>query len=234
MLTVDFDRLGVGANDLVLDAGCGEGRHSFECFARGARVYSLDMDMESVRKARYTLAYMLRSKQAPEDGGYLTHIGDTLNLPFRNETFDHVICSEVMEHVDDDYRACGELTRVLKTGGTIAITIPTTISECIYGAITYEYFTSPGGHVRIYFPKKISQIMRENGLDIYDIGFKHSFHTLYWMIRCVVGLHLDAHPFTRMYHTFLTYAMKSKLLGRIEDFFDYFFPKSLVLYAIKR
>jgi hypothetical protein len=123
---------------------------------------------------------------------------------------------------------------VLKKGGTIAITIPTYISEFLYDALTYEYFTSPGGHVRKYFPKKISNIMRKNGLEIYNIGFKHSFHTIYWLIRCVVGLHLDAHPLTKLYRSFLTYSMSSRFMERMEAFFDNFFPKSLVLYAVKR
>ena len=76
--------------------------------------------------------------------------------------------------------------------------------------------------------------MRRNGLDIYDIGFKHSFHTIYWLIRCVVGLHLESHPITKRYRSFLTYTMSSRFMERMETFFDNFFPKSLVLYAVKR
>ena len=234
MLTVDFDRLGVSPSDLLLDAGCGEGRHSFESISRGARVWSLDMDMESVRKARYVLAHLMNDRKIFNESGYLVLIGDTLNLPFENETFDRIICSEVMEHVVDDDLACRELSRVLKTSGTIAITVPTYFSEQIYDLLTYEYFTSPGGHVRKYLPKKIAAIMKSNSLEIYGIGFKHSFHTIYWLIRCVVGLHSDNHPITRVYHSFLTRIMHSKLMKRIEGFFDYFFPKSMVLYALKR
>ncbi len=145
MLTVEFDLLGVREGDLMLDAGCGEGRHSFECIARGARVCSMDMDMESLRKARYTLAYMKTSRQAHRNGAYLCQIGDALNLPFRGGTFDRIICSEVMEHVSDDYRACGELARVLKKGGRIAITVPTFISELAFDALTCDISLPPVG-----------------------------------------------------------------------------------------
>ncbi len=234
MLTVDFDLLGVREGDLMLDAGCGEGRHSFECIARGARVCSMDMDMESLRKARYTLAYMKTSRQAHRNGAYLCQIGDALNLPFRGGTFDRIICSEVMEHVSDDYRACGELARVLKKGGRIAITVPTFISELAFDALTCEYFTSPGGHIRKYVPRRLAGILRENGLEVYGVGFKHSLHTIYWMIRCVVGLHLNDQPFTRGYRRFLTLGMGSRFMERVEAFFDHFFPKSIVLYAVKR
>ena len=51
LLTVDLERLEVGPGDLVLDAGCGEGRHCFGCLERGARVIGLDLDLPSMRDA---------------------------------------------------------------------------------------------------------------------------------------------------------------------------------------
>jgi cyclopropane fatty-acyl-phospholipid synthase-like methyltransferase len=51
LLTVDLERLDVRAGDLVLDAGCGEGRHCFGCLERGARVVGLDLDFDSLRLA---------------------------------------------------------------------------------------------------------------------------------------------------------------------------------------
>ena len=49
LLTVDLARLDVRPGQLVLDAGCGEGRHCFGCLERGARVVGLDLDFESLR-----------------------------------------------------------------------------------------------------------------------------------------------------------------------------------------
>ncbi|MBN1533067.1 MAG: class I SAM-dependent methyltransferase [Spirochaetes bacterium] len=233
MLTVDFDRLGVRENDLVLDAGCGFGRHSLEYLRRGACVFSMDMDWESLLKTRYVLAE-LGLQTGRDSRGFVVHSGDALNLPFRDETFDRIICAEVMEHVSDDYRACSELTRVLKKNGRIAITVPTFFSEVIYDCLTFEYFATPGGHVRKYLPKTLVKIMRQNGLEIYGIGFKHAFHTIWWMIRCVVGLHNCDHPITRGYHRFLHLGLYSNLMRRLERFSNYFFPKSIVVYAWKR
>jgi ubiquinone/menaquinone biosynthesis C-methylase UbiE len=233
MLTVDFDRLGVRDGHVVLDAGCGFGRHSLEFVSRGARVYSMDMDMDSLRKTRFSLTEMKKHIKG-RSMQYLVHSGDALNLPFKDESFDRIICSEVMEHVRDDNLACRELTRVLKRNGRIAITVPTVFSEHLYDLLTYEYYTSPGGHIRRYYPKELAAIMRNNGLEIYGVGFKHAYHTIWWMIRSVVGLHLGEHPVTKAYHRFLHLGLYSNMMRKIESFLDYFFPKSVVIYAWKK
>ncbi|MGQ9842781.1 MAG: class I SAM-dependent methyltransferase [Spirochaetota bacterium] len=233
MLTVDFDLLTVQDGNVSLDAGCGLGRHSFEFVARGSNVFSMDMDMDCVRRTRFTLVHMRDTGQSKQGARFQVLVGDALNLPFRENTFDRIICSEVMEHVSDDNKACSELTRVLKPGGLIAITVPTYISELIYDTLTYEYFTSPGGHIRKYIPKKLAHIMEQNGLTIYAIDFRHSFHTIYWLIRCVVGLHLENQFFTQRYRNFLTRTLFSPFMQKVERFFDNFFPKSIILYAQK-
>jgi len=233
MLTVDFDRLGVREGDIALDAGCGFGRHSLEFISRGAQVYSMDMDMDSLRKTRFSLTEM-KKQIRNHDIRYFVHSGDALNLPFKDGSFDRIICSEVMEHVRDDDLACRELTRVLKKNGRIAITVPTIFSEHVYDLLTYEYYTSPGGHIRKYRPKELAAIMRRNGLEIYGVGFKHAYHTVWWMIRSVVGLHLSDHPVTKAYHRFLHLGLYSNLMRKIESFLDYFFPKSVVIYAWKK
>lgn len=234
MLTVDFDLLGVKKDNLALDAGCGLGRHSLEFMKRGAVVFSMDLDMESLRKTRFLLAQFHEQLYPGTPRRFTVHSGDALRLPFRDNTFDRIICSEVMEHVDDDRAACAELTRVLKRGGMIAITVPTIFSEIIYDALTYEYFTSPGGHIRKYFPKQLAKIMQDCGLEVYGVGHRHSFHTIWWMIRSVVGLHLNEHPITKGYHKFLHMGLFSNFMRRVEKFFNYFFPKSLVIYAWKK
>ena len=48
MLTVDFDRLGVGVDTKVIDVGCGAGRHTFEAFRRGADVVGFDQSVSDL------------------------------------------------------------------------------------------------------------------------------------------------------------------------------------------
>ena len=232
MLTVEFDRLNIRKDDVVLDSGCGHGRHSREFAARGARVCSMDLDMASLEKTRELLVH--DADRRAGTGGFMVLSGDALKLPFRDGTFDSIVCAEVLEHVSDDGKACRELARVLKKNGRLAITVPTYFSEAIYDALTYEYFSTPGGHVRKYLPGRLAAMVRESGLEIYHVDFRHSFHTLWWIIRSVVGLHLGDHPFTRAYHRFLFLTMASPLMSRLERIFDYFTPKSMIIYSWKK
>ncbi len=227
MLTVSLDRLGVGAGDWLLDAGCGGGRHSFGALDRGAHVVGLDLDLEGLRLARAGIAARRREERVV--GGVLQ--GDVFSLPFRDGRFDRVICSEVMEHVHDYPAALRELTRVLRPGGTMGITIPTATSEQLYLHLTRHYFESPGGHIRIFQPRTLATAMAECGLTVDGVGFAHSLHTPYWALRSQLGLHDETPGPVWRYRRFLMYAGNSPMWRAIERLLDWVCPKSLILYG---
>ena len=231
MLTVDFRRLPLRKKDLVLDAGCGEGRHTFHCFRNNCSILGMDLDKKSLLKARWVLGEM--KKRNDGNGRFLFLRGDALGFPFRSETFDKIICAEVIEHVRDDRWGVAELARILKRGGKIAITVPTTMTERIYKRLSDEYFRTPGGHIRIVNPKEMARCMESNGLRVYAVSFAHSFHTPYWMLRCIVGLHDEKARIPALYRKFLHLALFSKPLRISEKICNYFFPKSIILYAQK-
>ncbi len=55
--------------------------------------------------------------------------GDATKLPFADGTFDRVVTSEVLEHIQDDVGAIAELARVLKPGGTLGVTVPCMVAR---------------------------------------------------------------------------------------------------------
>lgn len=231
LLTVDLERLEIRTGDRVLDAGCGEGRHCFGALERGAHVVGLDLDRASLRARSNALR-----DRAEERGslGAMIH-GNTFRLPFANETFDKVICSEVMEHVHDYRGAVRELARVTRPDGMLAVTIPTATSERLYLRVGDDYFESPGGHIRIFRPRQLALGLAEAGLATIGIGFAHALHTPYWVLRSIAGLPAaDENALVRAYRLFLIRATESRFLTRLEHVLNFCFPKSLILYAVKR
>ncbi len=230
MLTISLKTFSPKPGDWILDAGCGEGRHSFALHRMDCRVFALDMDLTSLRKAQYVLREM--DKRGEGRGKYLVLRGDNLALPFGQNTFHRIVCAEVLEHIPDDRGAVLELVvRVLKPGGLMAVTVPTSFTEVVYGKLSTEYFRTPGGHIRIYSPWQISKLLTGCGLKIISIGFAHSFHSLYWVLRCLCGLHEQEALIPRLYHRFLHQVVLHPRLSRFEHSCNYLFPKSMVLYA---
>ena len=84
--------------------------------------------------------------------------------PFPDATFDRVIASEVLEHIPDDVAAMRELARVLRPGGTMAVTVPRCGPEAVNWALSDEYHDTPGGHVRIYRRSTLERRLRSTGL----------------------------------------------------------------------
>ena len=54
---------------------------------------------------------------------------DICDLPFKNESFDFILCNHVLEHIPDDKKAMQELYRILKPGGTAILQIPQELDQ---------------------------------------------------------------------------------------------------------
>jgi ubiquinone/menaquinone biosynthesis C-methylase UbiE len=105
-----------GADDVVLDCGCGYGYVTrILALTSEAKIVALDPDAN-----RLVAIDSDRSMR----GRVQTIVGDAQGLPFEDNAFTRVVCSEVLEHLDDDGAAMSELFRVLIPGGIAVITIP--------------------------------------------------------------------------------------------------------------
>ena len=232
MLTLDFDRVGVQAGDLVLDIGCGYGRHSFEALRRGARAVALDLSDTELKD----VLGMFKALHADDNlplGAVVN--ANALRLPFADGTFDHVIASEVLEHIPDDTAAMSEIARVVKPGGRVAVTVPRTGQEIVCWALSREYHDTPGGHVRIYRRRQITDRLQGAGLRAGGIGFAHALHTPYWWLRCLVGPRNEDNAAVRAYKSFLEgdIMRPNPLVRAIEQALNPLLGKSLVVYLDK-
>jgi SAM-dependent methyltransferase len=235
MLTVDFDRLGLRAGDRVLDMGCGAGRHAFEMFRRGGDVIAFDQDGDELAGVLELFGAMREAGEVPAGADADIKQGDALSLPFADGEFDRVVAAEVLEHIPDDTVAIAELARVLRPGGTMAVTVPRWLPEKICWLLSDEYHANEGGHVRIYTADDLVRKLVGAGLAYEGKGYAHALHSPYWWIKCAVGVDKEQHPLVKAYHRLLVWdIMKKPLATRLaERALDPLVGKSLVIYLRK-
>jgi SAM-dependent methyltransferase len=161
--------------------------------------------------------------------------GNAVTLPFGDNVFDKIVCSEMLEHVLDDDQAVRELYRVLKDDGELAVSVPSYLPETLCWKISEAYHSNPGGHIRIYKQPQLIELFRRNNLAVYAIGRKHAFHSVYWLLRCLFGVRNEKAFIPALYHKLLTWQIdkESRFLYRVEGLFDRLFAKSLVVYLRK-
>jgi SAM-dependent methyltransferase len=237
VLTVDYDRLRVRAGDRLLDLGCGGGRHAFEAMRRGAKVVAIDADGAEIKDAAALINAMEGDDlvTAASGGSGTALVGDALALPFPDDAFDRVIGAEVLEHITADRIAISELARVLRPGGTMAVTVPRWYPELICWAISDDYHGVPGGHVRIYRRGALLSRLEDAGLRPYTRHHAHALHTPYWWLKCLVGVQEDRHPLVRAYHRLLVWDITAATpFTRVPDrLLNPVIGKSLVIYVEK-
>ena len=237
MLTIRFTELGMKPGDLVLDVGAGFGRHCFEVARQGGRVVALDYAADEVVGTRATLGAMVAADEIPLDRYVGVLRGDGTTLPFADDTFDIVITSEVLEHIQNDVGAIAEMVRVLKPGGRFAGTVPTWLPEKINWMLSDEYHApkSVGGHVRIYTETELKAKLRSSGLTVTGSHHAHALHSPYWWLKCAVGPHRQDNSAVNAYKKFLEWdIIKAPKITRIADrLLNPVLGKSLAVYGTK-
>jgi len=100
--------------DIILDAGCGEGRNLRWFVEMDHDIWAVDKDTERLKMAKVNY---------PAINDKILH-GSLTKLPFDTGYFDHVVCSAVLHFAEDEYefhKMLQELLRVLKVGGSLFI-----------------------------------------------------------------------------------------------------------------
>jgi len=235
VITVDFDRLCIKPGFRILDIGCGSGRHTSAAYRfKDVIAVGADLNFNDVCQAKKRL--QLHDKLGEHGGGiWSLSVADVRCFPFKDNYFDLVICSEVMEHIADHESAACEIIRVLKPGFNLVVSVPRYWPERICWIISDEYHQANQGHIRIYKKKDLIALFEKFGLKTWACHFAHSFHTPYWWLKCFVGPTRDDSLPVNLYHRFLTWDIMKQ--PRITRWIDYLLNpilgKSVVLYFKK-
>ncbi|MBC8100183.1 MAG: methyltransferase domain-containing protein [Armatimonadetes bacterium] len=101
---------------LILDIPCGRGFYlNMFRYVSACQLIGAELEAPVLHKAQANIGHL------PE---ILLNQANIYALPYPDNTFDAVILSEILEHIDDDVAGLKEALRVLKPGGVVVITVP--------------------------------------------------------------------------------------------------------------
>ena len=233
MLTFNFKKYQLKDEGTMLDVGCGEGRHIFGVMQDYPmmKCIGLDMDDESLEKAEEGYEYFESISKAGAE--FLK--GSAYSLPFPNNTFDLVVCSEVLEHLHEYDDAVKEIFRVLKPGGKFYASVPASWPEKICWFLSKEYQNQPGGHLRIFDQKKLIHQIEESGFKFLASEKFHAIHSPYWWLRCFFWNSQDSNILVKFYKKILERHILKKLIviDSIDKLLNPLMGKSFSMYFEK-
>ncbi|HEY7630329.1 MAG TPA: class I SAM-dependent methyltransferase [Thermoleophilaceae bacterium] len=151
----------LGQAERALDLGCGDGRLTAELDA--LKLFAADVSSVALDRARHRLS---------GDDIQLIELEPDADLPLEDSQFDLVLCAETLEHVRDVQLLLSEIRRVLRPGGTLAVTTPansrlTGLKILISG---FENGFNPlSPHVRFFSKRSLVRLLAEMGYDVRSI-----------------------------------------------------------------
>ncbi len=164
----------IGADDVVADIGCGKGGRLSFCARFAKKVIGIDIDPACIE----ITAEKLKNIGVAQ---YETHVIDGTSLPLPSKSVDIVICTEVLEHVDDPAKVLSEMRRIGKPGTVYVISVPDPIHEYARKKTAPASSFKKPNHVRIIERIEFENMVENAGLQVKKhlfFGFYQSFRTI--------------------------------------------------------
>lgn len=166
----------------MLEVGCGMGQLTEKLSSEANEVYVFDLSLNN----------LVYTKDNRAGDNVFLFLGNGLEIPFRDNFFDIVVASEVIEHVPDPKRMTDEIDRVCRNGGKICISTPNA-NIIFYPRFFFFMFLSPltwidrlkreenwnnrGIYDRWFFPVTLKKLFQQKHLKI--LKYKTAIY-FYW------------------------------------------------------
>ena len=163
-----LEELQLKSGDKVLDLGCGDGYYSYLLtqIPLKLKITGIDSYMDAINTARSVV---------PKDKVNFI-VAHAEKIPFPKNSFDKIIMSEVIEHVEDDVKVLKEARRVLIDNGILVLTTPNKNYPFLWDPINWflEHFFKIhiksgffagiwNQHLRLYEPEHLIKKMEKSG-----------------------------------------------------------------------
>jgi len=169
------------SEDIVLDAGTGQGPFLRVLAPKCNSIYAIDSDLRLLKN--------IRSRITHENIILLN--ADLNKVPIRSGCFDRVICLEVLEHSEAPLGIISELYRILKPNGICVIAVPTYQSETLYSKLNPSYDHNKGEHITILKKQEWLLLFKRVGFALLGVRNENFGPALYWIFRNIFPIEYD-------------------------------------------
>src|SRR3989344_2109518 len=144
--------INAGKDSKIIDIGCSGGLLLAELKSKGYNnVYGLDISKQAIEICK-------------KSGLKNTFVGNALKTDFEDESFDVIIASDVLEHLNDDKKALSEWNRILRKNGKIILFVP-----------AFQFLWSDhdvvNNHIKRYNKKDLIKLAESQNLNINRMSF---------------------------------------------------------------
>lgn len=231
MLTINFRHFPLNDHERILDLGCGEGRHVINAYLQGnVTAIGVDLSARDIHTAAERFKPFAQSDNVKKQ--FSLQIADAKQLPFADNSFDKVICSEVLEHIPDYHAVLREIERVLKPRGLLAVSVPRYWPEKICWQLSRAYHEVEGGHIRIFNSRQLRRDIESYRMDFKCRHWAHALHSPFWWLKCLLWHKQDDSRLIKLYHRFLVWDLMQRpwLTRTLEKILNPVLGKSVVMY----
>ncbi|MBU1032295.1 class I SAM-dependent methyltransferase [Patescibacteria group bacterium] len=165
-----IEELNLDQNEKIIDLGCGTGYYLYLLSNLPVKLdlTGCDNDIKALAEAKNSLSKKIE----------FIH-GNLHKMPYKDNSFDKTVASEVLEHLENDSMALKEIFRILKPGGILVISVPNQNYPFLWDPINWflqHYFNTHikngffsgfwSGHIRLYSLKDLKGKVEKVGFKI--------------------------------------------------------------------
>lgn len=206
---VIFELIGT-QKGMALDVGCGTGRISIQLAKKGFKVDAIDINPEILQMAKEF------ANEADVKINFFSLDVTKKHDLIRNRRYDLIICSEVLEHVENYKEIISNMYDLLKINGVLIITVPHDSSQ-------YSILDTYGGHLRRYAISQLKQDLNKfRVVDCFTVGFPF-IRAFIWMSCVILNINKKHSP-EKLWSNSVMKSFYSNLLykiAKLDNCFNY-------------